>query len=47
MYSDCFSSFVFGLLAEIYYIELVLPKKSINIDNLIPNRVIIDIDRLF
>ena len=47
MYSDCFSSFDFGLLFEIYYIELVLQKKSINIDNLIPNRVIIDIDRLF
>ena len=47
MYSDCFSSFDFGLLSEIYYIKLVLQKKSININNLIPNRVMIDIDRLF
>ena len=47
MYSECFSSFDFRLLDEIYYIKLVLQKKSINIDNLIPNRVIIDIDRLF
>ena len=47
MYSKCFSSFDFRLPYEIYYMKLVLQKKSINIDNLIPNHVIIDIDRLF